>query len=324
LPEVESGSIKLDLHRRDFTINTLAIRLDGAHLGELLDFYGGLRDLEQKRIRVLHSLSFIDDATRILRAVRLEQRLGFIIEERTAELIADALPMLSRVTGERIRHELELALREPDPIPVMERLAEMGVLEELHPNLAWTEEMAESFLHLQALLKTAVWREALQEQSPASIYFALWITPLPPTVRRAMLQRLKVRKSTREEVEGVVHLTKAVEALPASAAPSEVERILRPYAPRPRTLLAVRAVMAGSPGADLLDAYQREWRHVRTALDGHDLRAMGLPPGPRYAYLLDRILAARLDGDVTNEDEERALLAQILAATDDQNEDSEL
>src|SRR5690606_37682656 len=105
LPEVERGSIKLDLHRRDFTINTLAIRLDGAYLGQLLDFYGGMRDLERGLIRALHSLSFIDDPTRILRAVRLEQRLGFQIEPRTRELIADALPMLDRVTGDRIRHE---------------------------------------------------------------------------------------------------------------------------------------------------------------------------------------------------------------------------
>jgi len=94
------------LHRRDFTINTLAIRLDSDHYGELLDFYGGEQDLKDKVIRVLHSLSFIEDPTRILRAARFEQRLGFTIETRTAELIDNALPMLSRVSGERIRHEL--------------------------------------------------------------------------------------------------------------------------------------------------------------------------------------------------------------------------
>ncbi|MFN2124734.1 MAG: CBS domain-containing protein, partial [Candidatus Promineifilaceae bacterium] len=127
LPQVERGSIKLDLHRRDFTINTLASRLDGAHLGELLDFYGGQRDLERGLIRVLHSLSFVDDPTRILRAVRLEQRLGFDIEPRSLELIESSLPMLDRVTGDRIRHEIELALREADPIRVMERLAELGI-----------------------------------------------------------------------------------------------------------------------------------------------------------------------------------------------------
>jgi len=99
LPEVERSSIKADLHRRDFTINTLAIRLDSDHYGQLLDFYGGEQDLKDGLIRVLHSLSLIEDPTRIMRAARFEQRLGFTIEERTAELIEDALPMLSRVTG---------------------------------------------------------------------------------------------------------------------------------------------------------------------------------------------------------------------------------
>ena len=99
LPEVKEGSIKLDLLRRDFTINALAIRLDGAHFGQLLDYYGGQRDLENGLVRVLHSLSFIDDPTRILRAVRLEQRLNFAIEPRTEELIGDALNMLGRTTG---------------------------------------------------------------------------------------------------------------------------------------------------------------------------------------------------------------------------------
>src|SRR5690606_28688387 len=98
------------------------------------------------------SLSFVDDATRILRAARLEQRLSFHIEERTAELIADGLPMLDRVSGERIRHELELALREPDPVPIIERLQELQVLQQLQPNLTWNADAAAKFRNLQLLL----------------------------------------------------------------------------------------------------------------------------------------------------------------------------
>lgn len=312
LPEVESGSIKLDLHRRDFTINTLAVRLDGAHLGELLDFYGGLRDLEQGLIRVLHSLSFIDDATRIMRAVRLEQRLGFDIEARTAELIADALPMLDRVSDERIRHEFELILRELDPVPVMARLDSIGVLRRLNPGLKWNREMAERFYTLQELLQTAEWQDALQEESPASVYFALWMAELPQEVRQEMLDRLKVRRSTREEVEGVVDIVRALGQLGDSARPSQVEKRLRPYESRPRILLAARAALEGTEGARLLERYQREWRHVQTEVDGHDLRRLGLPPGPQYGVLLDRLLAARLDGEVTSEAEERALLEELL------------
>ncbi|HZD10489.1 MAG TPA: hypothetical protein VE553_04035, partial [Candidatus Binatia bacterium] len=308
----ESSSIKLDLHRRDFTINTLAVRLDGAHLGELLDFYGGLRDLHQGLIRVLHSLSFVDDATRILRAARLEQRLSFEIEDRTAELIADGLPMLERVSGERIRHEIELALREPDPIPVMERLAALGVWRQLNPALHWSATAARHFASLQRLMQHPVWRDALQEQSPASVYFALWMASQGAGVRRALIERLNVRRTTREEVDGAVRVVELVTALEPDPSPSDVERQLRAYAVHPRILLAARAALEGNAGAELLEQYQAEWRHVRTALDGNDLREMGLKPGPQYARLLDCLLAARLDGKVHDEAEERTFLKQLL------------
>ena len=115
LPQVERSSIKQDLYRRDFTINTMAISLDRARYGELLDFYGGERDLREGLIRILHSLSFVEDPTRMLRAVRFEQRLGFEIEERTEELLRSALDLLGRVSGDRLRHELLQILREPAP-----------------------------------------------------------------------------------------------------------------------------------------------------------------------------------------------------------------
>ncbi|MBZ0278549.1 MAG: CBS domain-containing protein, partial [Anaerolineae bacterium] len=116
LPTVYHSSIKLDLQRRDFTVNTLAVQLSPRPaMGRILDFYGGLHDLQGRLIRVLHSLSFVDDPTRILRAVRFEHRLGFTIEPRTAELIETALPMLGRITGERVRNELLLLFKEPEP-----------------------------------------------------------------------------------------------------------------------------------------------------------------------------------------------------------------
>lgn len=135
LPTVERSSIKLDLHRRDFTINTLAVRLTPERWGELLDFYGGRKDLDDGLIRVLHSLSFVEDPTRILRAARFEQRFGFSIEPRTEELIADALDLLDRMTAERVRHELELLLAEEQPERALSRLADLGVLTRLHPLL---------------------------------------------------------------------------------------------------------------------------------------------------------------------------------------------
>jgi len=311
LPEVERGSIKLDLHRRDFTINTLAVRLDGAHLGQLLDFYGGRRDLERGLVRVLHSLSFIDDPTRILRAVRLEQRLGFHIEPRTLELIADALPLLARVTGDRIRNEIELALTEANPIQVMRRLAELDVMAHLHSQLAWTPEAEAAFVRLPRVLADPLWRAAIEDQTPAFLYFALWLAPLPRAVHTAVLARLRVRKTTRDDVLALLGLLSDLAGMPSTARPSMVERVLRPY--RPRVLLAARVICGDGSRSALLERYLREWRTVKTALTGDDLRALGQTPGPQFARWLDHLLAARLDGLVSTEAEERALLATLIA-----------
>lgn len=310
LPEVTHGSIKLDLHRRDFTINTLAVRLDGAFLGQLLDFYGGQRDLAQGIIRVLHSLSFVDDPTRILRAVRLEQRLGFHIEARTAELITNALPLLERVSGSRIRHEFELAFRESDPAPVMHRLAELDVLPHLHPAATWTAAHAAAFARLRPLLTDPLWRDFQEDETPAFLYFALWVTPLPEPAQSELMERLRVRKLTRLDVAACTQAWGALTELPLDARPSQVEKVLRPY--HHRVLLVVRALLDEARLVRLLERYVQEWRGVKTAVTGNDLRALGLKPGPRFGAILDELLAARLDGRVADEAGERALLTELL------------
>ncbi|MGH2537647.1 MAG: CBS domain-containing protein, partial [Candidatus Promineifilaceae bacterium] len=226
LPEVERGSIKLDLHRRDFSINTLAIRLDGAHLGELLDFYGGRRDLELGLIRVLHSLSYIDDPTRILRAIRLEQRLGFELEARTTELIAGALPLLDRVSGERIRSELELILLEPNRASILARLDAIGVLVQLEPRLDWDSERAEAFGRVESLLAEAVWRPGPAEISSVFVYFAIWLLPLTDAAQERVMARLRVRNATRQDVLTLGKTLHKLASLPAEPLPSQVVKAL--------------------------------------------------------------------------------------------------
>ncbi len=311
LPEVERGSIKLDLHRRDFTINTLAIRLDGAHMGELLDFYGGRRDLERGLIRVLHSLSFVDDPTRILRAVRLEQRLGFRIEERTQELLTDSLSMLSRVSGSRIRSEIELAFVEADPLLVMQRLDELNVLDHIQKGLTWTAESARYYARLPQFMDNSIWRELFTSSVQEFLYFALWIVPLPIEVQENTVRRLRGRKSTRDDVLAVGDLLKKLRKLPAAPKPSQVARLCRAF--HPRVLLAVRIALENDQLAAQLDRYYAELRLVKPALSGDDLQQMGLKPGPAFNIYLNRLLNARLDGEVTNVDEERKLLAKIVA-----------
>ena len=196
LPTVESGSIKLDLHRRDFTINTLALRLDGYHYGELHDYWGGLNDLRSGLVRVLHSLSFVDDPTRMLRAVRFEQRFGFKIEARTQELLAQALPLLERISGDRIRHELDHILDEAHSLDMLERLNELGLLAAIHPGLQWDDWLLE---RLGRLANPAF--ASLIDQVPAAgprppvmrrLAYCLWLLRLPDERLSAALARVKM------------------------------------------------------------------------------------------------------------------------------------
>jgi len=311
LPEVERGSIKLDLHRRDFSINTLAVRLDGAHLGELLDFYGGYRDLERGLIRVLHSLSFVDDPTRIMRAIRLEQRLDFVIETRTGELIEAALPMLDRVTGDRIRHELEMCLREEKRISIMARLAQLGVLAQIHPGLTWHNRSEELYASAQQVLGNESLIGRLAEISAVFVYFATLMLPLAETVQQEVMTRLKVRKATRDDVLASQRLLADLSILAADAKPSEIYKVLVPHRERV-ILVSLVAVRLNSSTGRQVKNYLTEWRYVKPWLNGNDLLDMGLDPGPEVGMMLQNLLDAHLDGTISHETEERSLVLEVL------------
>jgi tRNA nucleotidyltransferase (CCA-adding enzyme) len=145
LPKVTPSAINNDLFRRDFTVNAMAIGMNPSYYGELIDLYGGMKDLDKKFIRVLHANSFIDDATRIWRAIRYEQRLGFKIETDTLLLIKRDVKQSKTVGGFRLRHELELVLKEHEPEKILARADELGALRELHPSLKADKWLADKF-----------------------------------------------------------------------------------------------------------------------------------------------------------------------------------
>ncbi|HID87882.1 MAG TPA: CBS domain-containing protein [Anaerolineae bacterium] len=318
LPSVERGSIKSDLHRRDFTINTMAICLDEAHYGQLLDFYGGEQDLERGLIRVLHSLSFVEDPTRILRAVRLEQRLGFRIEERTEELIDDALDLLDRVSGDRIRHELYLIFQEAEPERCLARLEELGVLAQIHPALRHDDWFEERFQRLRRDL--ARWEamsgkpERTRHRVPEPIlYLALLAFPLTAQEVDELSARLKLPGDEANLLRQTASLRQVA---PKLAEPglshSATCRLLERYSDRALFLLWVASDEEAI--RQRLELYQRELRHVRPELDGTYLKKLGIPPGPIYGRILGALRDARLDGQVTSRAEEEALVQELLAA----------
>ncbi len=325
LPTVEESSIKLDLHRRDFTINTMAMALNPDRYGQLLDFYGGQADLRRELVRVLHSLSFVEDPTRILRAVRLEQRLAFRIEPRTEELVADAVGLLERTSGDRIRHELYRILEEPRDVPsrALRRLDELAVLATIHPALGWTPAIearltrlreAPGCLATRAVDQTIVADAALADANrvPAPYSLALVAYDLDATAIEGMALALKLSRVDLRLLREVVALRAC---LPRLTVPDLSDRALvRLLEPFSRAALCVLRVAEANPALRArLDRSLDTLFRVRPTLRGDALRAMGLPPGPVYREILGKLRDARLDGDISDDGEERALAERLVA-----------
>jgi tRNA nucleotidyltransferase (CCA-adding enzyme) len=309
LPEVERGNLKLDLHRRDFTINTLALSINTAHFGEVYDYWGGLRDLEEKQIRVMHSISFIDDPTRILRAVRLEQRLGFRIEPRTRDLIALALPLLHRVSGDRIRHELEAIFDEPTPGDALGRLRELNVLGGIYPGLEWSSLHAEHVGAARAFIPDPFWSLASDGRSLPSPMNA-WLLDHPKSVLEGVLARLNF---PRRDAELLLVARQALDALDRLAGDAPPSRIADALEDIPEPALVGAYVNSTGVSRERLNHYLARWRTIQPETDGETLRRRGLPPGPRYGEILRALRAARLDGRIGSAQEETRMLDDLLS-----------
>ncbi|MCE5259345.1 MAG: CBS domain-containing protein [Chloroflexi bacterium] len=311
LPQVEWSSIRQDLYRRDFTINTMAVCLDRERYGELLDYYGGERDLLSGQIRVLHNLSFIEDPTRILRAARFEQRLGFQLEVRTTELIDDAIDLLDHVTGERLRHELDLILAEAKPEKVFERLEQLGALQHLHPQLHFTRDMSAMFDRLRA----RVHERQAEEQTPVleHCYLALLTSGMDKPTLIDLIARLHIGAEEAQLLVEVVQLRASLGDLTAHAMlPSAIYRLLAPHSREARFVLSVAT--ESQVVRERLDLYETVLAQIEPSINGDFLRQLGLPPGPIYKEILGYLRDALLDGRIQNAEEQRLLVEQLARA----------
>jgi len=312
LPQVERSSIKQDLHRRDFTINTLAICLDPDRYGELLDFYGGEQDLKRRLIRVLHSLSFVEDPTRMLRAARLEQRLGFRLEERTEELIGNALDLLDRTTGERIRHELCLILEEATPEEALCRLDELGVLAQIHPRLRCNGWLTEKYPLLRQALKTKSWKLEDGERLVVEIlYLALLTYRLSAPDLESLVKRLKIASEEAALLRQVNRLLFSTSELVKERRPSAIYRLLKHYSGA--AIFVLWLATDSESVRERLELHHRTLRFVEPKIDGEYLKAMGLKPSPLFGQILSALRDARLDGEVSSLEEEESLVDELLA-----------
>ncbi len=298
LPTVTPATIQDDLRRRDFTINSMAIRLDGDHFGELLDPLNGQADLQEGLIRVLHPRSFIDDPTRIFRAIRYEARYSFNLEPSTLNLInPEALDVIPRLSGERIRHELDLIFEEENSSQMILRVGEFGLFKMIHPSLPLFNPDYSFFLEIDSTLDIP--------SSKPEIGYMLWLMDSSEDEILSIGQRLDFTSDLTYSIWAVSQLKKSLPFLVGST-PS-----VWTYALEKLPLLSIYVVYLVSREDALLD-FLSIWRHVKPRTTGNDLKSHGLQPGPRFGEILSQLRAAWLDGQVTNEIQEKELLAKLL------------
>lgn len=320
-PEVEASSIRQDLYRRDFTINALAVRLSAPRRDELLDFFGGWLDLLDGKIRVLHPNSFIEDPTRIYRAVRFAVRLGFEIEPQTRGYIRHALEsgIYQRSRGEnrrtpalqtRLKTELKYILQAPYWKPALRLLADLDALGCIHPALTfddclwWQVRLVDRWLRRFDPDGTlAHWQTLLE----------VLIAALDPPDRADVAKQLQLPEDSIERLDRLAaRQREAIDSLPGCTRPSQVVRLLRQYELPSLILIAV-----ASPRwvRRRIWQYLRRWSRVKPLLNGHDLKQLGYKPGPDYRSMLDDLLAATLDGTIGDRAEAETFVTQRYPRT---------
>ncbi|MFA5287484.1 MAG: hypothetical protein WC394_04365 [Candidatus Omnitrophota bacterium] len=312
LPVVSPGPLKDDLFRRDFTINAMAINLaDGA----IVDYFGGRDDLRNKKIRVLHGLSFKDDPTRILRGIRFEQRFNFTIEPKTLKLLKEAvkLRMLEKVQPHRTRDDLILLLKENNPIDGIIRIKQLLGFKFIHSKL---HLFAMNFAYLRSLEKEVKWFGANYPERRGLdvwlIYFIGLVDYLKLREIREVCDKFGLRKGEEKRILGPKQVTRKfiVDLSNPKIKPAKIFALLNPLSYE--AVIALRAKYKNSVLkrhiADFLEIYNGMCIFV----SGDDLHRLGLSPGPSYQEIFALVLNAKLNGEVKNKEEELSLIKELL------------
>jgi tRNA nucleotidyltransferase (CCA-adding enzyme) len=307
LPTVEMSSIKLDLFRRDFTVNTLAIQLKPNKFGLLIDFFSAQKDIKEKSIRVLHNLSFVEDPTRVFRAIRFEQRFGFSIGKLTSGLIENAVKMnfFKRLSGRRVFTELRQILEEKDPLDAIKRLDEYHLLSVVHPSIELNTQM---ILLFNSVKKVLSWHDLLFLEEPY-IKWAVYFLALTRLCDKETVDEICIRIELAPRYKTIF----CKERFEADGSMFWMERNLPTKNSTIYTHLAVFRIelilykMAATRHETVkrsISNYVTRLRYINTSVTGKDLKKMGLEPGPIYREILQAVLDAKLNGQLkTRKDE---------------------
>jgi len=307
LPTVEMGSIKLDLFRRDFTVNTLAIQLKPNKFGLLIDFFSAQKDIKEKSIRVLHNLSFVEDPTRVFRAIRFEQRFGFSIGKLTSGLIENAVKMdfFKRLSGRRVFAELRQILEEENPLAAIKRLDEYDLLNVAHPSIELNNHMISL---LSSVKKVLSWHDLLFLEEPYmkwAVYFLALTRYCDKKTADEICMRIELapRYKTifcKERFEADRSMLWMERNLPAKN--STIYKQLAVF--RIELILYMMAATKNKTVKRSISNYVTQLRHIHTSVKGKDLKKMGIEPGPIYREILQAVLDAKLNGQLKTRNDE--------------------
>jgi tRNA nucleotidyltransferase (CCA-adding enzyme) len=308
LPVVEHGSLKLDLYRRDFAINTLAISLNKNTFGELIDFFGGQRDLKEKTIRVLHSLSFVEDPTRVFRAIRFEHRFGFHIGKQTLNLIRNAVKMnfLAKIRGRRIWTELSLILLENEPERILKRLNELDLLRFISDRLVFNKEKEALFHQMLGVLN---WYDLLYRGKPAELLQFNILGLIDHMKDEEIVEFCRItemserlRNSTLENARKARSVIFTLLTHSYTMKKSGIYRLFEDL-----SLEALLFVMARAKSEEIkrrISSYITLIDTFKPHVTGRDLKKMGIPEGPAFKTILTSLKEAKIDLDLKTREEE--------------------
>ncbi|MBW2092552.1 MAG: CBS domain-containing protein, partial [Deltaproteobacteria bacterium] len=317
LPIVEVGSLRLDLYRRDFTINTLAVQLNEPHFGNLIDYFRGVKDIKYGYIRVLHNLSFVEDPTRVFRAIRFEQRFGFKISKLTANLIQNAVKhnFFEKLSPKRLFVELKYILQEAEPALAIKRLDDFDLLQFILPDLKFNKAKADLF---ERIRKVCHWYDLtyLGESYQAwMIYFLGLLDGRPQEELIRASDRLSLHRRDRqlvvEEKPEIDRILKSLHRQKTDTRPGKLYKLLSPLSTEAILFLMARTTREETRRA--ISSYFTKLKTVRIEITGKDLIAMGLKPGPKFKSILDSIHQARLNGELKSLEEEKQFVKQLLS-----------
>jgi tRNA nucleotidyltransferase (CCA-adding enzyme) len=314
LPTVELSSIKHDLSRRDFTINAMAVSLNKDSFGRLIDFFGGLKDIKEKKIRVLHNLSFIEDPTRIFRAVRFETRFDFTIDEQTEHLIKTAVSedMFEKIAGERMKDEIIPILCEPEPIKGVKRMHNLHELRFIHPKLKLTPVCVKYF---KAIKKTLRWSEKNLKDKPVAwlLYFMALTTNLNSRQIKQVADRFVFSNKNAEKLfrykkdnKRIIFALRSKTRMKASS----IYKILNPYSIE--TLLMILTKVKNERSKKRIKRFFCDYKDKTLKVCGEDLKKLGLKPSKKFKNILNKVFYIKLDKGLKTKEEEMKVLRTIV------------